>query len=239
MIRLGVNIEHVATLRQVRPGGSPDPVEAALIAERSGADVIACHLRRDRGSIQEADVERLRKRVVHLNLHIGLSPRLVEVALRIKPQQVLLVPEKRAESAPGGGLDVRRRIGPVKKVIEKLGMAGIEATVSIDPDLRQIAASRRAGASIVELHTGPYAAAPAPARKWELQKLIAAARAARRGGFEVAAGHGIDYENVSAIAAVREIEELNVGFAVVSNALFLGLAAAVRRMKELVLEARP
>jgi pyridoxine 5-phosphate synthase len=235
MIRLGVAIDHVATLRTARAGSVPDPVEAALIAERSGADAILCHLREP---VREADVERLRKRVIQLTLYCGSSPREGATALRAKPHQVTLVPRQPAERTAGGGLDVRRRLSNVKKLVERFGMAGIEVCLSIDPDLRQVAAARRAGAGLIELHAGAYSAAPPSQRRWERQKLIAAARTARREGFEVAAGHGIDYENVTALAAIREIEQVNVGFAIVANALFLGLSGAVRHMKELMVEAR-
>ena len=238
-IRLGVNVDHVATLRQQRRGAEPDPVAAALRCEKAGAGAIVCHLREDRRHIQDADVVALRRKVkTWLNLEMGLAPDVVRAALRIRPRQVTLVPEKRRELTTEGGLDVRRQAGKIRLAVRRFQSRGIEVSLFVDPDLRQIAAAARSGATIVELHTGPYANASGRRRSRELDKLVAASRAASEAGLVVAAGHGLDEKNVTPVAAIPEIEELNIGFSIVSRALFDGLRTAVRRMKGLMNAAR-
>jgi len=239
-IRLGVNLDHVATVRQVRRGDRPDPVEAAREAEAAGADSIVCHLREDRRHIQDRDVRELRRKVrTALNLEMGLAPEIVEIVLRIRPDQVTLVPERRQELTTEGGLDVRGQLEKVRRAAARFADRGIGVSLFIDPDLRQVAAAWRSGAPIVEFHTGEYAfASGRAARRWELGKLVAAARAARRAGLTVAAGHGLDYDNVEPVAAVPEIEELNIGYSIVSRALFTGLGRAVREMKRRMNAAR-
>jgi pyridoxine 5-phosphate synthase len=239
-IRLGVNLDHVATIRQVRRGDRPDPVDAAREAEAAGADSIVCHLREDRRHIQDRDVRELRRKVrTALNLEMGLAPEIVEIALRVRPDQVTLVPERRRELTTEGGLDVRDQIGKVRRAAARFEGRGIEVSLFIDPDLRQVEAAAKTGARIVEFHTGEYAGATGPAaRRRELDRLAAAARAARGAGLVVAAGHGLDYGNVRAAAAIPEIEELNIGYSIVSRALFEGLGRAVRGMKRLMNAAR-
>jgi pyridoxine 5-phosphate synthase len=239
-IRLGVNVDHVATVRQARRGAQPDPVEAALAAERAGATSIVCHLREDRRHIQDRDLHGLMKACrTFVNLEMGLSPEIVRIALAAKPRQVTLVPEKRRELTTEGGLDVRSRLEKVRRAVAAFEEKGVETSLFIDPDLRQVAAARRAGAPIVEFHTGCYAnAASRKERTWELRKLVAAARAARRDGIAVAAGHGLDYANVKDVAAIPEIEELNIGHSIVARALTTGFARAVKEMKDLMDAAR-
>ncbi len=236
-IRLGVNVDHVATVRQVRRGVEPDPVELALQCEQAGADSIVAHLREDRRHIQDHDVARLRKRLkTFLNLEMGLSADVVAVALRIGPRQVTLVPEKRQELTTEGGLDVAGQLEKVRRAVKRFHARDIEVSLFIDPDLQQVAAAHRSGARIVEFHTGAYANA---SRKGpELRHLVTASRAARREGLIVAAGHGLTLGNVRAIAAIPEVEELNIGHSIVSHALSVGIGRAVREMKETMSAAR-
>jgi len=236
-IRLGVNIDHVATVRQARRGEQPDPVELGLAAEEGGADSIVAHLREDRRHIQDHDVARLLKRLkTSLNLEMGLSSDIVSVALRVHPRQVTLVPEKREELTTEGGLDVAGQLEKVRRAVRKFHDRGIEVSLFIDPHLAQVAASHRSGARIIEIHTGAYANVRAKGR--ELRHIVAAARAARRDGLTVAAGHGLTLGNVRAVAAIPEIEELNIGHSIVSRALAVGMARAVREMKEAMRAAR-
>ena len=236
-IRLGVNIDHIATVRQARRGSQPDPVELALVAEEAGADSIVAHLREDRRHIQDHDVARLRKRCrTALNLEMGLSPGVVAEALRVAPPRVTLVPEKREELTTEGGLDVAGHFEKVRRAVRRFQDRGIEVSLFIDPHPAQVAAAHRSGTRMIEIHTGAYANA---ARKGpELRHVVAAARAARRDGLAVAAGHGLTLQNVRAIAAVGEIEELNIGHSIVSRALAVGLARAVREMKEAMRDGR-
>jgi pyridoxine 5-phosphate synthase len=239
-IRLGVNVDHVATVRQARKGAEPDPVEAALVAEKNGAASIVCHLREDRRHIQDDDLARLLKRCrTYVNLEMGLSRDVVGVALESRPRQVTLVPERRQELTTEGGLDVVGQLAKVRAGVARFEERGIEVSLFIDPDLRQVSAARRSGATVVEFHTGAYANAPAgKARQWELRKLVAAARAARRAGLDVAAGHGLTLANVAPIAGIPEIEELNIGHSIVSRALLVGFGKAVREMKDAMDAAR-
>jgi len=236
-IRLGVNIDHVATVRQARLGVQPDPVELGLISEQAGADSIVVHLREDRRHIQDHDVARLRKRLrVPLNLEMGVSNEIISIALRVGPDQVTLVPEKRQELTTEGGLDVAAQFDRVQKAVKRFQAQRIAVSLFIDPTPGQVAASHRSGASIVEFHTGSYA--HATKKGPELRHLVAASKAARREGLIVAAGHGLTVGNVRAVAAIPEIEELNIGHSIVSRALAVGMAKAVREMKETMNAAR-
>lgn len=231
-MRLGVNIDHIATVRQARRGATPDPVEAARVCERAGATSIVCHLREDRRHIQDRDVERLREAVTtHLNLEMSIAPSIVRAALRIRPDEVTLVPERRQELTTEGGLDARKLSRQLRPLIRQFQAQGIRVSLFIDPVDAQVRAAHAAGARIVELHTGRFAeAATATARRRELEALITAARLGRSLGLRVAAGHGLDYDNVRPVARIPEIEELNIGFSIISRALSVGLERAVREM---------
>ena len=229
-IRLGVNIDHVATLRQARLGRWPDPVAAAQVCEHSGAASIVCHLREDRRHIQDADVRRLCATVRTLNLEMSLAQDIVRIALAHRPAQVTLVPERRRELTTEGGLDVVRLRRRLRPVVRRFQRAGIAVSLFIDPLADQLAAARDTGATIVELHTGRYAAAPRAAAPRQLQQLRQAARQGRRLGLDIAAGHGLDYDNVSAIAMISEVAEVNIGFSIMARALDVGLASAVAQM---------
>lgn len=230
---LGVNVDHVATVRQARRGKFPSPVLAALACEKAGADSIVCHLREDRRHIQDADVRLLRKRIkTRLNLEMSMAPDIVAAALKIKPDCVTLVPEKRQELTTEGGLDVRRLKARLRLLANRFARRGIEVSLFIDPVFEQLRAASAVGVSTIELHTGAYAEAGSAAEKSQaLSTLKQAAKQAKRLGLKVAAGHGLDYDNVLPIARIREIEELNIGFSIVSRALFAGLGAAVRQMR--------
>ena len=238
MVRLYVNVDHVATLRQQRGTRYPDPVAAATLCELAGADGITVHLREDRRHIQDRDVRVLRETVAGvLNLEMAATEEMLRIALAVKPDFCTLVPEKREERTTEGGLTVARG-GLLEKVVEGLRGAGIGVSLFIDPEPRQIQAARAAGAPVIELHTGAYAEARGSAAATELERLRSAARLATSLGLEVHAGHGLNYHNVQPVAAVREIVELNIGHAIVAQALFVGLPAAVREMKALMREAR-
>jgi len=231
-MRLGVNIDHVATLRQQRRGRVPDPVEAAAICERSGASSIVCHLREDRRHIQDEDVRCL-KRAIHvpLNLEMSIAEEIVRAALSVKPAQVTLVPERRQELTTEGGLDVVRLTRRLRPLVGKFQAAGIGVSLFVDPDAAQVDASRSAGARIIELHTGRYAEARTIAnRRRELNALIRAAAQASSLGLAVAAGHGLDYDNIEPVRAIAPIEEVNIGFSIISRAVFVGLEQAVEEM---------
>jgi pyridoxine 5-phosphate synthase len=241
-ILLGVNIDHVATLRQARRAAEPDPVWAAALSELAGADGITVHLREDRRHIQDRDVRLLRGTVrCKLNLEMAAAEEIVAIALDVRPDQATLVPERRQELTTEGGLDVLRAGPELPAAVERLRAAGIGANLFVDPDPAQVEAAARMGASGIELHTGRYsqcrgaAAGEAPARLAEIQ--CAAAAAANLDLF-VAAGHGLDYANVSAVAATPEIEELNIGHSIISRAVLVGLERAVREMKILMSAAR-
>ncbi len=235
-MRLGVNIDHVATLRQARRGAAPDPVEAALICERAGAASVVCHLREDRRHIQDADVRRLRRRIrTALNLEMSIARSVVKTALAVRPDQVTLVPERRQELTTEGGLDavrLQRRLAPLIRAFQRKQIA---VSLFVDPAMRQLAAARDLGAEIVELHTGRYAnARTAAARRRELDLLIRTAGQGRAMGLAVAAGHGLDYDNIRPIARMAAIEEVNIGFSIVTRALAVGLERAVREMAALL-----
>ena len=231
-VRLGVNIDHVATIRQARRGVFPDPVEAARICERFGADQIVCHLREDRRHIQDRDVRQLREELRKpLNLEMSLAPSIVRIAVRLRPSLVTLVPERRQELTTEGGLDVASQRRSIRSAVAQLSDAGIRVSLFIDPSRRQIDACRAIGVRLIELHTGRYANAGTVAgRRHALSALTQAARWAHQAGIRVAAGHGLDYQNVRAIVRIPAIEELNIGYAIIVHSLFVGLPQAVRQM---------
>ena len=238
-LALGVNIDHVATLRQARGTAYPDPVEAAALAEGAGADSITVHLREDRRHIQDRDVLRLRETMrTKLNLEMAVTDAMLAFALQVKPEDCCLVPERRAELTTEGGLDVRGQLPKVRAACAQLKAGGIRVAPFIDPDLDQIDACAEAGAPVVELHTGAYADAAESEQAQELQRLVLAARHAAKRGIEVHAGHGLHYRNVKPVAAILECTELNIGHSIVARAVMVGFAAAVAEMHELMLEAR-
>ena len=235
-MELGVNIDHVATVRQARGGWEPNPLAAALEAELGGADGIVMHLREDRRHIQDRDVYLMRQAISSkLTLEMGLSADIIKVALEVKPEQVLLVPERRQELTTEGGLDVvasRRRVASATK---RFHAAGILVGIFVDAAEAQVAACRDVGADLVELHTGPYTNAPTrTAAQAELAKLAQAARFAESLGLIVDAGHGLNYRNVKLVAAIEPIVKLNIGHSIVSRALFVGMRQAVAEMKALI-----
>ncbi len=239
MIRLGVNIDHVATIRQARGTRYPSPVQAALRAEEAGADSITLHLREDRRHIQDADVYALRDLLqTKMNLEMAVTEEMLGIALKVKPQDVCLVPEKREERTTEGGLDVIANFDAVKDACERLGQAGIRVSLFIGPDVKQIDAAREAGAPVIEIHTGAFAdAEDGKQRKHELMRIITAVTHGVNLGLAVNAGHGLNYHNVKDIAAIPGIEELNIGHAIIAHALFVGWDNAVREMKQLMLDA--
>lgn len=236
MPKLGVNIDHVATLREARKGAMPDPVEAARVCVCSGVDSIVCHLREDRRHIKDADVRKLRKAIKsRLNLEMSVAPGIVAIALDVKPDQATLVPEKRQEITTEGGLDVPRYERKISKVVGQLQVNGIEASLFIDPVKRIIDASVNTGAKIIELHTGEYANAVTPSEKRrKLLILEDAVRHALSCGFVVNAGHGLDYKNTTDVARIKGINELNIGHAIISRSIFVGLGQAVNEMLDII-----
>ncbi|MER0216724.1 MAG: pyridoxine 5'-phosphate synthase [Nitrosomonas sp.] len=239
-IELGVNIDHVATLRQARGTNYPDPIEAALIAESAGADAITLHLREDRRHIQDRDVEILRDRLTtRMNLESAVTDEMIGIALRIKPHDICLVPERREELTTEGGLDVVKHFEQVQRACQKLAQAGIRVSLFINADPLQIDAAARAGAPVIEIHTGGFADAHTP--QVQAEQFSAIQKAVALGidlGLKVNAGHGLHYDNVQTIAAIPEISELNIGHAIVARAIFVGFKQAVQEMKQLMLEAR-
>lgn len=240
IILLGVNIDHVATLRQSRGTRYPDPVQAAIEAEQAGADCITLHLREDRRHIQERDVEMLRDILqTRMNLEMAVTPEMLACAERIRPHNCCLVPERRAELTTEGGLDVAGQGERIAAACERLAAAGCVVSLFVDADPVQIEAAVRAGAPAVEIHTGHYADAGDPrAAREELERIRRAVGIGVAAGIQVNAGHGLNYHNVSPIAAIPGVRELNIGHAIVARALFTGLAEAVREMKRLMIEAR-
>lgn len=239
-IRLGVNVDHVATLRQARGTVYPDPVEAALIAVSAGADSITVHLREDRRHIQDHDVQRLLLRSpAPTNLEMAVTPEMLAIACRLKPTYVCLVPEKRAEKTTEGGLDVAGNLAAVREACMRLRDAGMIVALFIDAEARQLEATVKAGAPQIEIHTGVYAEAASDAQRAEQLALIANfARVAQGGGIEVHAGHGLTVDNVGPIAAIPEIVELNIGHSIVARSVLVGLPAAVAEMRRQMSEAR-
>jgi pyridoxine 5-phosphate synthase len=238
-ISLGVNIDHVATLRQARRGRHPDPVHAALTAEIAGADSITLHLREDRRHIQDHDVRALRGLLhTRMNLELAVTDEMLAIAAEVRPADCCFVPERRQEVTTEGGLDVTAQAARVREATTRLRQAGVRVALFIDPDARQVEAAAHAGAPVIELHTGAYADAAGASAATELERLRAAARLGSSLGLEVHAGHGLNYRNVQPVAALREIVELNIGHALIAHALFVGLPAAVREMKALMAAAR-
>ena len=240
MMLLGVNIDHVATLRQARGTGYPDPLEAALAAESAGADYITLHLREDRRHIQERDVVAMRKALkTRMNLEAAATTEMIAFARRIRPHDVCLVPERRSELTTEGGLDVAGKLRSVKRACQDLRRAGIRVSLFIDADRRQIDAAVAAGAPVIELHTGSYAEAGSSAgQRRQLEKIRAAAEYAAGRNLHINAGHGLNYANVRPIAAIVHIRELNIGHAIVARSVFVGMAQAVREMRALIDPAR-
>jgi len=246
VIELGVNIDHVATLRQARRTYEPDPMWAAVEAHLGGADGITVHLREDRRHIHDEDVRRLRELIhIKLNLEMAATPEMVDIAVRLKPEMAMLVPEGRHEITTEGGLDVAAQEAKLIRAVERLANAGIGVSVFIDPELKQVEAAGRIGARVCEVHTGPYAHAfhskgrdpqSAPVVE-ELAKIRAAGEAIRQAGMRFNAGHALNYFNVQPVAALPGVRELHIGHAIVSRAVFVGMREAVRQMKALIREA--
>ena len=244
-LRLGVNIDHVATVRNARGESYPDPVRAAEVALAAGADGITAHLREDRRHISDADIDALaditRKRGRPLNLEMAVTPEMEAIALAHRPHAACLVPERREEVTTEGGLDVAKGLGAITPLVGRLAQAQIRVSCFIDPDPAQVVAAREAGAAVVEFHTGAYCEAVRHrARDADrlLEQLKAAAREAARLGLEVHAGHGIDYETVKPVAAIPEVVELNIGHFLIDEAIFIGLGPAIQRMRALMDQAR-
>lgn len=239
-MELGVNIDHVATLRQARGTRYPDPIEAALLAEAAGADAITLHLREDRRHIQYADVFALRKLLrVRMNLESAVTSEMLAIALKVHPHDVCLVPERREELTTEGGLDVLKNFDRVREACERLGAAGIRVSLFINADKSQLDAAKSSRAPVIEIHTGTYADAESgEQREGELRKVVEAARYGSKLGLQVNAGHGLNYDNVSAVAAISEIAELNIGHSIVAHSIFVGMAQAVKEMKSLIAAAK-
>jgi pyridoxine 5-phosphate synthase len=239
VIDLGVNIDHVATLRNARGTVYPDPIRAALLAEQAGADVITLHLREDRRHIKDADVIAIRPQLVtRMNLEAAVTQEMIDFACSVKPQDVCLVPERREEVTTEGGLDVIRYYKQVEAAVRQLQGEGIRVSLFIDPDEAQIGAAADLGAPVIELHTGRYAEADGAGLAHELARIRAGARFGVQRGLKVNAGHGLHYTNVQAIAALEDIGELNIGHAIVAHAVFAGFENAVREMKAIMVAAR-
>jgi len=235
MIRLGVNVDHVATVRQARKAFEPDPLRAALLAQRAGADSIIIHLREDRRHIQDRDVKLLRKEAKRLNLEMAITEEIIKIACKLRPDQATLVPEKRQELTTEGGLDVAGNLKKVSKTVKRLKEKDILVSLFIDPDLRQVKASAKTGSQMVELHTGCYAEAKSRKKKdRELTHISRAAREAKRLSLKVSAGHGLTYQNVSRIVRIPEIEELNIGHNIIARAVMVGMKQAVKEMLNLI-----
>ncbi len=239
-IFLGVNIDHVATLRQARGTRYPDPVQAAIEAEQAGADAITLHLREDRRHIQERDVEVLKGILqTRMNLEMAVTDAMLEFACRVRPEDCCLVPEKREELTTEGGLDVVGHFDRVKAACMQLAAAGVRVSLFIDAEEEQIAAAAECGAPVIEIHTGHYADAEGrQAQRTEYDKIVRGVEYGVKAGLKVNAGHGLHYHNTQAIAAIPEIEELNIGHAIIARAVFTGLQPAVAEMRALMVEAR-
>jgi len=238
-LRLGVNIDHVATVRQARGTAWPDPVRAALLAEAAGADGITAHLREDRRHISDSDIDRLSRELkIPLNLEMAATDEMHIIALNAKPHAACIVPEKREEITTEGGLDAARQHNHLSPIVRSLGDAGIRVSLFIEPAKEQLDAAKSLGAPVVELHTGAYANAEGAAQARILERLQKAAAYGASIDLEIHAGHGLTYENVKPIAAIPEIRELNIGHFLVGEAIFVGLAESVRTMRQLMDEAR-
>ena len=236
MTRLGVNIDHVATLRQARGGKEPEPIAAAMLVESAGADGIVVHLREDRRHIQDRDLRLLRQVLkTRLNLEMAPAAEIVNIAIDVKPDLVTLVPERRAELTTEGGLDVIKHKDALKKVIARLQKNDIDVSIFIDPDTKQIETARDICATIIEIHTGRYAnTSSRKEEEMEKEEILNAAMFANGIGLTVSAGHGLNYRNVKGIAAIKEIEELNIGHSIISRAVLVGLEKAVSEMRKLI-----
>ncbi len=239
-LKLGVNIDHVASLRQARGTIYPDPVQAVYIAEQAGADIITLHLREDRRHIQDRDVSIMRQTIqTRMNLEMAVTDEMIDIACRTLPDEVCLVPEKREELTTEGGLNVSGNFSRISDAVNRLQDAGILVSLFIDPDRAQLDASIESGATVVELHTGHYADAETDkAREREYESIRKAVAYGREGGLKVNAGHGLHYHNVERIAAIAGLSDLNIGHAIIARAIFTGLADAVRDMKDLMDRAR-
>ena len=239
-MRLAVNIDHIATIRQARKADEPDPVVAASLAELAGAQGITVHLRGDRRHIQERDVEILRRTVTtHLNVEMAATREMVRIAQSHKPDQITLVPERRGELTTEGGLDVMLHSGSIEGVVKDLRDAGMDVSVFVDPDIEQIRACHKLGVTTVEINTGKFADHWRGSRRDdEVQKVVNSAKGARKLGLRVLAGHGLTYRNIDAIAKISEIEELNIGHSIISRAALVGIERAVREMIELMRSPR-
>ncbi len=239
MIRLGVNVDHVATVRQARLAELPDPVDAALLAEKAGANGITVHLREDRRHIQEHDVRRLMEQAkTKVNLEMAVTPAMVRLAAMLRPQDACFVPEKRQELTTEGGLDVVARRRKITDAVARLQGRGIQVALFIDPARDHIECAKETGAHGIEIHTGSYCNAIGAKRERELRKIIAGAQLAKRLGLEVHGGHGLDYDNVLPVAVIAEIVELNIGHSIIARAVMVGIQQAVREMKQLLRRAR-
>ena len=235
MIRLGVNVDHVATVRQARRVDVPDPVEAALLAEAAGADGITVHLREDRRHIQERDVRILRQRLhTKLNLEMAVTPAMLAFAEDVRPDDACFVPEKREELTTEGGLDVVSHRQKIREGTQRLQSLAVRVSLFVDPETAQIEASRDAGAHAVEIHTGAYCNALSVEREKQLQAILEASKLAQSLGLEVHGGHGLNYDNVLAIAQIPEMAELNIGHSIIARAIIVGIEQAVREMKDLL-----
>jgi len=238
-LRLGLNIDHVATIRNARGGEHPDPVRAALIAAEAGVDGITAHLREDRRHIRDEDLQALMEQLsLPLNLELAATPEMLAIALRHKPHAACIVPERREERTTEGGLQVAGQVDRLKPMIKELSSAGIRVSLFIEADIAQLDAAVEAGAPVVELHTGAYAEAHGAARARQLQRLAAAAAHAAKIGLECHAGHGLTFDNVKPVAAIPTIAELNIGHYLIGEAIFLGLEPSLREMRRLMDEAR-
>ena len=235
MPTLGVNIDHIATIRQARRGIEPDPVTAAVIAELAGADGITVHLREDRRHIQERDVRLLRQTIhTHLNLEMAATPEMVAIALDVKPDYITLVPERREEVTTEGGLDVVTQGDRLAKFVNQLQGAGMPVSLFVDPDVDQVKASAKTGAKFIELHTGTYANAKNDQQQKELAVLTEAGALAIKLGLRLNAGHGLTYQNTRPVAQIAGMEELNIGHSIISRAVLVGLDRAIQEMKALI-----
>ena len=238
-LRLGVNIDHVATIRNARGGDHPDPVRAAIMAADAGADGITAHLREDRRHITDRDIDRLMAEIaLPLNLEMAATEEMLEIALRHKPNAACIVPERREERTTEGGLDAAGQLEQLSAYVGRLGDAGIRVSLFIEPTERQVDAALRLGAAVVEFHTGRYAHVEGEERTAELKRLSDCAALAVKNGIEPHAGHGLTYDNVVPVAAIPQLAELNIGHFLIGEAIFTGLDASVRRMRELMEQAR-
>lgn len=239
ILRLGVNIDHVATIRNARGGTHPDPVHAAHLADEAGADGITAHLREDRRHISDNDIERLKKEIkIPLNLEMAATEEMLAIAIKNKPHAACIVPEKRKEVTTEGGLNVVAKKKILTEYIKKLKDAGIRVSLFIDPDLKQVEAAKEVGAEVVELHTGTYAHSSGNHLRKELDRIILAAENSVKIGLECHAGHGLNFENVHAIARIPVIKELNIGHFLIGEAIFIGLDDSVKKMREIMNKAR-